>query len=234
MNPITSSELFPEERLTEEARKRKEEAKRVLDFLQNQEVGASIRPGNMGVDARGTAAKIQQSAIQSQTAMVIYKNAQKMTQEKAQSLSERLGVSAEIQSSEHKEVIIDGLHKVHELEVRAHLHLFHLPKKVWQIAVGLKAAADLLEHPNVSAAETFVCDTGVSLLHESVNVTAAVTFSGSAVASAAGPWATVATIPRVLVVYEASSRITAPIAYKASEGCHEIFEKWKNKDSDSK
>lgn len=235
MNPITTSpDLFPEALLTENARRRNEEAKKALDFLQKQGVGASICPGNMGVDAKRTAAKIRQSNIHSQTAMAVYQDGQTMVQKKAQSLHEKLNVSAKIQSMEHKEAIIDGLHKAHELEVRAHLHLSHLPKKAGQIAMGLKAAADLLENPNIPAAETIVCDTGVSLLHESVNVTAAVTFSGSAVASAMGPWATVATVPRVLMVYEASSRITEPVAHKVSEECHEIFEKWKNKDSDLK
>lgn len=106
MNSITNSTLFPDDLLTEEARKRKEKREKSLTFLQKQGVGSYIQPGTMSADAKITSIEIQRFESQSQSSMVVYEKAQHGIQEQGRSLSERLNVFTGTQSGEIKRTFI--------------------------------------------------------------------------------------------------------------------------------
>jgi ankyrin repeat protein len=118
------------------------------------------------------------------------------------------------------------LHGVSDEIAMVHVAGIHLPKQFKVIGMGAGAAAETLHHSTGHLAEDIVCNAGVGLLKEFIDVSVARTLAGTVGASfSAVPMIAIPTTTALAIAaYRGMQKITEPAANTLRDICHKTFE----------
>lgn len=129
---------------------------------------------------------------------------------------------------ESKKWLIDTLHQIGEFTAIAHAAKLHLPKIINWLGRFSTFGAEILHHPELPVIENTVCNGGITLLKEMVDVTSAATIAvclGSSVIATGGAMTLAVPVTAVIAVaaLKAIKKISDPSVKELQNYCHKTF-----------